>query len=397
MRITIGGVAGILILAAAVAGLVWAVVPDPAVVETATVAKGRFVATVEEDGKARIRERYVVAAPLAGRLARVPFKVGDRVAAGQTISVIMPSYAPLLDPRSRREAEERLGAAQAAMERVRATVERGQAEAGQAQRELARTRTLVERGAASAQALERAELAMRVADRDLRAAAFQRDAAEHEYAQAKALLARYEQPAEGPAETWSITAPVAGVLLKVTQESETTIQPGAAIVEIGDPRDLEIVVDVLSTDAVEIRPDAAVTIVNWGGPTALRGRVRRVEPAAFTKVSTLGVEEQRVNIRIDLVSPPDDWSGLGDGYQVDAQIVVFARDDAIILPTGALFRRGDTWTVFVVVDGRAEARAVTLVRRSGRVAAIAGGVEPGDRVIVYPSDRITAGLRVRVR
>jgi len=397
MRITLGRAAAILTLVAAVAGIVWAVLPEPVAVDTAVVARGRFVAMVEEDGKARIRERYVVAAPLAGRLARVPLKAGDRVTAEQTITIIMPAYAPLLDLRSRREAEERLGAARAALDRVRATVERSQAEAGQAQKELARTRTLLERGVASAQALERAELAMRVADRDLRAAEFQRDAAEHEFAQAKALLARYEQPAEGPAETWHVTAPVSGVLLKVAQESETAVQPGAAIVEIGDPLDLEIVVDVLSTDAVEIRPNAAVTIVNWGGPGALEGRVRRIEPAAFTKVSTLGVEEQRVNVLIDLVSPPSAWSGLGDGYQVDAQITVFARDDAVILPTGALFRRDDTWNVFVIVDGRAETRTVTLLRRSGRVAAIAGGVEPGERVIVYPADRVATGIRVKAR
>ena len=397
MRITIGGGAAILTFVAVAAGLVWAFLPDPVDVDAAAVTRGRFVATIEEDGKTRIRERYVVAAPLAGRLARVPLKVGDRVEADRTITVIMPSPAPLLDPRSRREAEERLGAAAAARDRATADVERSQAEADQARRELERTRTLVGRGAATAQALERAELAMRVADRDLRAAQFQRDAAEHGLAQARALLARYEQSAEGPVESWPVTAPVPGVLLRVAQESETAIQAGAAIVEIGDPRDLEVVVDVLSTDAVQIRPDAPVTIVNWGGPGTLEGRVRRVEPAAFTKVSTLGVEEQRVNVRIDLTSPPAAWSSLGDGYQVDAQIVVFARDDATILPTGALFRRDETWNVFVIADGRAQPRAVTLLRRSGRLAAVSGGVEPGERVIVYPSDRIVAGVRVKPR
>ncbi len=175
------------------------------------------------------------------------------------------------------------------------------------------------------------------------------------------------------------------------------VQSGSPIMEIGDPRDLEIVVDVLSTDAVEIRPGAEVSIEHWGGPGVLSGRVRRVEPAAFTKVSTLGVEEQRVNVLVDISSPPEQWSGLGDAYQVDTRITVFTREDATIVPAGALFRRGENWNVFVVDGGRAQTRAVTLLRRSGRMAAVATGLTPGERVIVYPSDRITSGVRVEAR
>jgi HlyD family secretion protein len=186
-------------------------------------------------------------------------------------------------------------------------------------------------------------------------------------------------------------------VLKVTQESETPVQPGTPILEIGEPRDLEVVVDVLSTDAVEIRPGAAVAIANWGGQGILNGRVRRVEPAAFTKISTLGVEEQRVNVLIDLISPPEDWASLGDGYQVDARITVFAQENATIVPAGALFRRGEAWNVFVIENGRAQVREVTLLRRSGRNAAVASGLAPDERVIVYPSDRIAAGARVEFR
>jgi HlyD family secretion protein len=315
---------------------------------------------------------------------------------GDLVATIIPSPAPFLDPRSRREAQERLGAAEAAFERARALVERAKAQTVQADQELTRTRTLVERGASTAQALERAELAKTVADRDLRAAEFQLHAAEHELDQARALLARYNDGEKEVTETWNVTAPVAGFVLKVTQESETIVQPGRSILEIGDPRDLEVVVDVLSTDAVEIRPGAQVTIEHWGGPGVLAGRVRRVEPAAFTKVSTLGVEEQRVNVLIDIVSPPDQWSGLGDAYQVDAKIVVFTQDDAMIIPAGALFRRGESWNVFVVEDGRAQVRKVTLLRRSGRIAAVSEGLGAGDRVIVYPSDRVSAGIRIEM-
>ncbi len=396
MRITLGRAIAVLLLLAGVAAVVWSVMPRPVPVEVATVTRGRFVATVEEDGKTRIRERYAVAAPLTGRLTRVRLKAGDQVRADDVIATIVPSPAPLLDPRSRRDAEERLGTAEASLERAKAAVERARAQDAQADTDLARVRALVERGASTVQAQERAELAKRVAERDLRAAEFLHHAAEHELAQARALLARYAAGGDA-SEAWNVTAPVSGVVLRVVQESETIVQPGATIMEVGDPRDIEIVVDVLSTDAVEIRPGAAVAIVNWGGQGTLTGRVRRVEPAAFTKVSTLGVEEQRVNVLVDVTSAPEQWAGLGDAYRVDAQIAVFAQDDATIVPAGALFRRGESWSVFVVENGRAELRPVTLLRRSGRFAAVSAGLQPDERVIVYPSDRIAAGVRVEAR
>ncbi len=398
MRITFGRVLIALALIAGIAALVWSLLPQPVPVELATVERGRFVATVDEDGKTRIRERYVVSAPLTGRSTRVRLKPGDGVAGGDAVTTIMPSPPPFLDPRSRREAEERLGAAQAARERSRVLIERARAEHAQAKNEHDRTKTLVERGASTAQALERTELALRVAERDLRAAEFQHRAAEHELARAKVLLARYSDAGEdAPADSWTVEAPIAGVILKVPQESETTVTAGMPLIEIGDPRDLEIVVEVLSSDAVEIKPGAEVIIEGWGGPGVLKGRVRRVEPAAFTKISTLGVEEQRVNVLIDITSPPKQWAGLGDAYRVDARIVVFSQDDALIVPSGALFRQGDAWHVYQVLDGRAELRKVDVMRRSGRLAAIRSGLKAGDKVIVYPSDRISNGVRVKPR
>jgi HlyD family secretion protein len=397
MRITIGRLVTVLGVILVVAGIAWSVMPRSIPVETAAVTKGRFVASVDEDGKTRVRERYVVAAPLAGRLTRIRLKAGDQVKADDSIATITPSPAPFLDPRSRREAEERLGAAEATLERTKAAVERAQAQAAQAKTELDRTRTLVERGASTTQALERAELAMRVADRDLRVADFLNHAAEHELDQARALLARYQDGANSASDAWNVRAPVPGVVLKVAQESETIVQPGIPLVEIGDPRDLEIVVDVLSTDAVEIRPGAEVLIEHWGGQGVLSGHVRRVEPAAFTKVSTLGVEEQRVNVLLDISSPPEQWAGLGDAFQVDTRITVFTQEDATIIPTGALFRRGEIWNVYVVDNGRAQVREIKLLRRSGRLAAVATGLAPGERVIVYPSDRVAIGVRVEVR
>lgn len=258
MRITPGRVGVALLAALAVAGLAWSMTPRPVPVEIAVVTKGRFVATVDEDGKTRVRERYAVSAPLSGRLGRVQLKAGDRVKDGEVVATIIPSPAPLLDPRSQREAQEKLGAAEATLEQSKALVERARAQAVQADQELTRTRTLVERGASAAQALERAELAKRIADRDLRASEFHLDAAGHELDQARALLARYANGDKQALQTWNVTAPVSGLVLKVMQESETIVQPGSSILEIGDPRDLEVVVDVLSAAAVEIRPGAPV-------------------------------------------------------------------------------------------------------------------------------------------
>ena len=396
MRITAGRVGWALGAIVAIAGIVWFVWPRAIPVETVTVTKGRFVASIDEDGKTRVRQRYVVAAPLAGQLTRVRLKAGDPVGKGDVVAAILPPPAPLLDPRARREAEERLGVAEAAVERSKAGVERAQAQATQAKTELDRTRALAASGASTAQALERAELAQRIADRDLRAAEFENHAAGHELIQAKALLGRYRDDT-GPAEPWNVTAPVSGVVLKVIQESATAVQSGMPLMEIGDPRDLEIVTDVLSTDAVEIRPGSDVAIDHWGGPGILQGKVSRVEPSAFTKISTLGVEEQRVNVRIDLLSPLQQWSGLGDGYRVDTRITVYTKDDIEIVPSGALFRRGDGWSVYVVENGRTEVRAVEVLRRSGGFAAIGKGLQQGDRVIVYPGDQINAGIRVDAR
>jgi HlyD family secretion protein len=394
MKIKVGRIVLGLTAAAAAALGIWSILPRPVPVETAVVTKGMFVATVDEDGKTRVRDRYVVAAPLAGRLTRVRLKAGDPVKTDETVATILPAPAPFLDPRSRQEADERLGAAQANRERTQAAIQRAQAQSAQAVTDLERVRTLVQRGASTTQALEHSELAQRIAERDLRAAEFLDHAAEHEVQQAKALLARYDSNPTTPPEQWFVTAPVSGVVLSVKQESETPVQAGTSIVEIGDPLDLEIVVDVLSTDAVEIRPGADVTIDHWGGSAVLAGRVRRIEPAAFTKLSTLGVEEQRVNVVLDLISPQQEWAGLGDAYQVDTHIVVFRQEDTIVVPSGALFRAGSDWNVYVIRNGRAQRQRIDLIRRAGRVAAIKPGLRPGDAVIIYPNDRITPDVRV---
>jgi HlyD family secretion protein len=394
MQFSLGRILLIGGLVAVIAGVLWSLKPRPIRVETATVTVGRFVATVDEDGKTRVRERYVVDAPLAGRLLRIPLKVGDRVTQGNAVATILPSPVPFLDPRSRREAEERLGAAEAARDRATAEIERARAEALQAENELVRVQTLVQRGVSTKQSLERAELAARVTERQLNAAEFQNHATEHAVEQSRALLARYDQGSTAASDAWSVTTPVSGDVLKVLQESEAIVAAGTPLLEIGDPHALELVVDVLSPDAVEIQPGADVIIERWGGQGNLEGRVRRVEPSAFTKISTLGVEEQRTNVIVDFASPPEKWSGLGDGYRIEARISVFSRDNATIVPAGSLFRVGDGWNVYVVRDGRAERRPVELLRRSGRWAAIASGLTAGETVIVYPNDSVRPGVTV---
>jgi HlyD family secretion protein len=377
-----------------VGAVIWSFWPNPIPVETASATRGTFVATVDEDGKTRVRERFVVASPLAGRTTRVELDAGDHVKAGDVIASILPSPAPFLDPRARREAEERLGAAEAALDRAKATMERANVVLNQAGRDLSRARALLERGVSTVKAVEQAELAHHVADRDVSAANFQYHAAQHAVEQAKALLALYDRSTGTPPESFEVVAPVAGEIIRVLQESETIVQPGTPLVEIGDCCNLEIVVDVLSTDAVEIEKGDRVIIEHWGGPKPLEGQVRTVEPGGFTKISTLGVEEQRANVIIDIVSPRKAWLDLGDAYQIDARIEVLAIDDALIVPSGALFRQGKEWNTYVVRDGRAELRPVEVLRRSGGVAALSAGLEPGEQVIVYPSDSIAPGVRV---
>ncbi|WP_457089863.1 efflux RND transporter periplasmic adaptor subunit [Microvirga sp. P5_D2] len=390
-RITVS----VALLAVLGGAIYWAFRPKPIPVEISSVTEGPFRATMEEDGRTRVRDRYVVSAPLAGRLLRVEIKAGDPVKANGRVATLMPSLPQLLDPRTRRELEERVGAAEATIQEADARRERAQAQLLQAQADVQRVRTLQQRGVAAVQQLEREELSLRFAERDLQAATLRKHAAEHELDQARAMLRRYDQPE--PSEGWEITTPVSGRILRVTQESEAAVPAGAPLVEIGDPDDLEVIVDVLTTDAVAIRPGAPVEITRWGGPRDLQGRVRLVEPSAFTKVSALGVEEQRVWVVIDITSPREAWMALGDGYRVDARIIVNEIPKATLVLAGALFRRGDGWAAFVVADGVAQARMVMVAHRSGQMAAISDGLRPGERVVLYPPTALSDGASVRER
>lgn len=382
----------------AIAGIAYALWPAPVRVEAARVARGPMRVTVDEDGQTRIKERYIVSAPLAGRLARIDLREGDPVAAEKTVlALIEPVDPTLLDPRARAEAEARVRAAEAAVEHSGAALQSAAAALELAQSELANLRDARSKGAAGVLELERAEAVARIREEEARAAGFARDIARFELDLAKAAFLRTDPQGVNADWRFPITSPITGHVLRVLQESAGVVQAGTPLLELGDPQDLELVVDILSSDAVAVRPGAQAVLERWGGEAPLQGRVRLVEPAAFTKISALGVEEQRVNVIIDFADPPEVRVGLGDAYRVEARIVVWESADVLKVPTGALFRHADSWAVFVIADGRAAARDVTIGKRNAQEAQVLSGLAEGETIVVYPSDKVRAGVRVEPR
>jgi HlyD family secretion protein len=362
----------------------------------ARVVRGHFEASIVEDGKTRVREHYTIAAPVAGTLLRIGLKAGDTVTAGMAVASILPNLAPLLDTRARQEAEQRLGAAQAAEARTAALTVQTEAAATQAGIDAERSRTLVAQGAAPRSRQEHDDLALKTAQRTLEAARFAHHVAEHEVELARAALIADDVAREGVA-AWQVRSPVDGRVLRVLQKSEAPVALSSPLLEIGDPTDIEVVADFLTTDAVRIHPGDTAWIEEWGGDKRLPGKVRLVEPGGFTKVSALGVDERRTNLVIDFQAPPADRATLADGYRVDARVVVATLDDAVIVPAGALFRDKEDWAAFAVVDGVARRRTVVLSQRAEASAAVQQGLDPGDRVILFPTDAIADGVRVRPR
>jgi HlyD family secretion protein len=382
------GAAGV-VLAALVA---WALRPQPIAVETAAVTQGLFEQAVVDDGKTRVRDRYVIAAPLAGRVERVRLEPGDPVQHGQVVALLTPTAPAFLDARSARELQERIGAADAQLARARAEALKVLAQRDQARADLERQAKLAAGGFVSATAREQAALALRTAERSQEAARFAEEAARHDAAQARAALARYRSG--DPAAKWEVISPVTGSVLKVAQKSESPVALGTPLLEVADARSLEAVVDVLSQDSVGIRPGMPARIELGQGVAPLAARVRLVEPAAFTKVSALGVEEQRVNVILDFAEPLDRIQTIGDAFRVEAHIVTHREEKATKVPVGALFRDGEGWAVFVADGGRAQKRAVKVPRRNGVEAMVEDGLKPGDRVVVYPSDALRDGSRL---
>ena len=388
------------VVAAALAGVaVWALRPQPVLVETAKVTRGPFEQTVSDDGKTRVRDRYVVSAPLAGRVGRIELKAGDPVKEGQVVAVLTPSMPAFLDVRTVRELEARVGAAEAQRLRAAAELAKAGAQVEQARSDLERAKSLRKGGFVSENALDQARLALVTSEKGQEAASFAEHAAVHEVEQARAVLVRYRAESANKivGASWEVKSPVTGSVLKVVQESEGVVPLGAPLIEIADPRSLEAVVDVLSEEGVAIRPGMPARIEIGSGVPPLAARVRLVEPAGFTKISALGVEEQRVNVVLDFAEPLDRVQTIGDGFRVDAHIVTLKVDDAVKVPVGALFRHGEGWAVFVLEGNCAVLRQVKSTRRNGGEAMIDEGLKPGETVIVYPSDVLVDGARVEIR
>lgn len=386
----------LVVLALVIGATVMAFQPKPVPVDIVRVRKGPLQVSVDENGQTRIRDRYVVSAPLAGRLLRIELEPGDEVTAEATeLAIIEPTDPSLLDERTREESQARSNAAAAAVKKFETMLSKTLAAHRKTESEFARAKKMRDENVINEQQFEDAEHAMQLAADDFRAAQFNKEIAEFEHQLAMAAFKRFDQPTSTDNNAHlTIQAPVSGVVLRVFQESKTVVTPGMRLIEVGDTTDLELVIDVLSTDAVNIEPGQPVVIEHWGGSQPLSGEVKRVEPSAFTKVSALGVEEQRVNVIVKFTDPVSDRAGLGDGFRVEARIVTWEHSEVLKVPTSSLFRRGENWAVFVVNDGKAQLRVIEIGRRNSLEAEVKDGLDVNQQVIQFPSDRVKDGIEI---
>jgi HlyD family secretion protein len=394
-RLIVWGLVGLVV----VAMIVIAMWPQPVMVDMATVERGPMRVTLDHEGQTRVRDRFVVSAPVGGRVLRIQLEPGDRVEANQTaLATFLPSAPAPLDARTRAQASARARAAAAALETARAQRERADAQHQFAVTERDRMRRLADEGAVSEQAREAADAEARVQSRMLQAADASVQAALHDLEAANAALLDADGDATAGGGTQiTLRSPIDGVVLRRLRESEAVVPPGEPLMEVADPDRLEVVADYLSADAVRMTPGMPVVMDRWGGGTELAGRVRRVEPAAFLKISALGVEEQRVWVVIDFEDARSAWQALGDGYRVETRVVVWERPDVVIAPTSALFRHAGGWAVFVVENGRAALRPVEIGQRNGVSAEVTKGLEQGESVIIHPPDAVSDAVRVSSR
>jgi HlyD family secretion protein len=390
---------GITLTAIAItAALLWGFWPGPVPVEGALVVRAPLRVTVEEEGRTRVKDRFIISAPVAGYLQRIQLEVGDAVTQGQTLAVMEPLRPEVLDPRSRARAEAQVAAAQAALKSAEEQVISARAEDVYAQAEYRRKQQLLKDALVSQDDLDLAQTHARQAVAAKRSAEFAVEVARFDLEAAQTAL-RYSISGNGeePLETVKLRAPVASRVLAIHHESEGVVMTGEDLLEIGDPAALEVAVDVLSADAVRIRPGGAVQLQRWGGEQPLDGLVRVVEPSGFTKISALGVEEQRVWVIADITSPRELWQQLGDGYRVEAHFILWDDDAVLQLPASALFRHADGWSVFAIRDGKARRVAVQIGHSNGLVTQILSGIDAGETVIVHPDDRIQDGVRVALQ
>jgi len=376
--------------------LTYALWPSPIRVELVRVTQGPMMVTVDEDGKTRVRERYIVSAPIGGQLARLNIQVGDIVDASSTlIATIEPTDPSLLDARSLAEAESRVRAAEAIKQQSLARLEAARESYTLAEHELARAKSLSVPQAISQADIDSAEHQERIAAATLRAAEFGNRVADFELQLSQAAFVRTRPKSEEHKDfsRMEVRAPISGRVFRIFQEDAAVINAGQPLIEIGNTEDLEIVIDVLSQDAPRIKPGAKV-LIEHAGVGSLEARVRLVEPSGFTKVSALGVEEQRVNVIADFTEPTERLHGVGDGYRIDAKIVVWDTQLATKVPSGAMFRRGQDWAVFVVNHKKIRTQVISVGQSNNLEAEVLAGLSVGDEVVNYPSDRIRDGVSV---
>jgi len=374
----------------------WGLWPKPVIIETGRVARGPLTVRVSEEGKTRVRNRYIVAAPVAGKMRRVPLKPGDDVTAGATVlTTIEPVAPPLLDARARAQAEAVVSMTQASRSQAAESLEAKRAALQMADADRDRMRAVTRQGTLSESDRDKMEGESSMRAAEVRAGEFSLQVIDYELAQARATLERPETTVAG--HLIEVKSPVSGRVLKVMQESEMVVSPGTPLLEIGDPTDLEIEAEILSRDAVGIHPGDAVKVEQWGGENPLMGRVRRVEPAAFTKISALGVEEQRVIVLSDLVDVPEAAKALGDRYRVEVHVAVWHADDVLAVPAGALFREGNAWKTYVFKDDAATLTPIEAGHSDGRFTEILSGVKAGDEVLLHPPDTVKDGTPVTRR
>lgn len=382
----------------------WALRPKPIPAEIVEVRVGKFEQVIVENARTRARDRYIVSAPVGGQLSRITLKAGARVSRGSVVATIVPPLSPLVDARSEQELEARLGAGRALVSQARASRDKSKAALENSTRDFKRVKALWKAKLVAKSEYEDSQTDLRSKQEDYEGAQSEVRRAEKELAAARAALLRARESLQEVPEgrgagiagrELEIPAPVDGVVLRVIQESEAVVAAGAALLELAADRGIEIVTEVLTSQAVAIRPGARVAIENWGGPGALQGKVRLVEPGAFTKISALGVEEQRVNVIVDFVSPLPEGKSLGDGYRVETRIATFLTEGVTLVPTAALFLIGGDWRAYQVIDGRARSRVVRLGPRNPESAIVQSGLKAGDRVILYPGDEIHDGVRIK--
>ncbi|MDG6773172.1 HlyD family efflux transporter periplasmic adaptor subunit [Thiomicrorhabdus sp. ZW0627] len=399
MQIPLRNHPGILVVSALIiALLIWGFWPQPVLIESTTVKRGPLTVTVEKEGRTRVIDRYVISAPVNGMTCRMHLKVGDLVAKGETLLGITPLESQVLDSRSRAQAEAQVSAAKSALQAAKEQALAANADAKLASDKVKRYKPLIEKGLVSQETYDQARTESLTATAAKRSADFNVEVANYEL-QAALTVLEYSaaKPSDEPVERVPVKSPIDGRILKVARKCEGPVTTGESLLEVGDPTALEVEVDVLSADAVKIKPGMKVLFDRWGGEETLEGIVRNIEPVGFTKVSALGVEEQRVLVISDFTSPQEEWHRLGDGYRVEAKFLLWHEDNVLQVPISALFRYKDGWAVFAVEDDHAKLKTVTLGERNGLTAQILTGLKEGEKIINHPSDTVEDGVSLKER